>query len=449
MREPTGATPEPGIPEPAAARPASGAISTDETPAGDAVARMEQVIDAFIWDDRDERPEAYAFMPSSAAHANAGDGLTDIVARLAPRSLAGSERLPRIVTSSLPVKPPGVEHDDRWRRQFLDALNEADDDTPMAPAIPQPSAFEREPPSAKSRPHRMAHEQGGPPLATVGDPSRFAAGWRTGRRVLVAAVAMTCVFSTGVLWATHRSEIVAETSGPVETAAAIPGPAAVGDAMPGQSIRNTPVLIREGESVLLTSILPRPINDGERTDAVPVAPIAPVVRVVPVMPIAAAPQMDGAVTPGGANADAVALPAHSQPAGPKVDREGLAALAARSAPPIAIHDGPIHHGPTPPKHRVATVSTGQVSSVPFSAKGPVPEVDRSQVPAGWVQRRQSLRVEPVEEPSTFKKLIGLVWPPGNSSTTAEPPKPAAAPAVTAPAVTAPAYSWSDSARASP
>ena len=417
MREPTGATPATGIPEPAAARPASSAISGDDAPAGDAAARMEQVIDAFIWRDCDERPEAFAFISSTAAHATSVDGLTDIVARLAPRPLAGTERLPRIVTSSLPINPPGRVHDDQWRRQALDARHDL-----------------------------------------VNETSRFAAGWRTGRHVLVAAVVMSCVFSTGVLWATHRSEIVAETSGqPAETAAAIPEPAAVGDATPGQSIRNTPVLIREGESILLTSILARTINDGEPPRAIsvaPVAPIAPVVRVVPVVPIAAAPQMEDAVTPGDSIADAVAPSPPLQPAGPKLDREGLSALAARSAAPPANHGGSVHHGPATPEHRVAAVPAGRVSSVPFSERGPVPELDRREVPAGWVQRRQSLRVEPVEEPSTLKKLIGLVWPPGNSSTTAEPSKPAAAPAVTAPAVTAPAvtapaYSWSDSSRASP
>lgn len=445
MREPTGAPPATGTPEPASARPASSITSTDDTPTGDAVARMEQVIDAFIWHDRDERPEAYAFMSSAAADA-AGDGQTDIVARLAPPSLAGSERLPRIVTSSLPIKPPGSVHDDHWRRQFLDALNQADDGTPLATARPLPSALDSGPPTARGRPYRMAHEHASQHHVTVDDPSRLAAGWRTAQRALVTAVALTCVFSTGVLWATHRSEIVAETNGqPAEIAAVIPVPAEVGDAAPGQSIRNTPVLIREGESVMLTSILPRIINGGETTNAVPGAPIAPVVRVVPVVPIAAAAQVEGAVAPGLSIVDAVASPSPSQPVGPPPDRDGLAALAARAAAPPAIH-----HEPATPKHRVAAVPAGRVSSVPFSKRGPVPEVERSQVPpTGWVQRRQSLRVEPEPEPSTFKKLIGLVWPPGKSSTPAEPPKPAAAPAVTPPAVTAPAYSWSDSARANP
>ena len=216
MREPTGATPGTSDPEPAGARSDSDAMPTDDTPADDVAARMEQVIDQFVWQDRDREDRPQVDGPASAPLATVGDGETG----LAPHSLGGPQWLPRIVTSAQPIGPPGLPDDDHWRRQLLDALSEADDGVPTDSASPPPLAFYSRLEPAKGWRDQPAPGRRHQHLAIDDEPAPFAARWRTAQHFVVAAVAATCVFSTGVLWATHRSEVTVETGGqPAEFAA--------------------------------------------------------------------------------------------------------------------------------------------------------------------------------------------------------------------------------------
>ncbi|MEO8651638.1 MAG: hypothetical protein ABI391_04990 [Hyphomicrobiaceae bacterium] len=312
--------------------------------------------------------------------------------------------------------------------------------------------------------------------------SPLAARWHKVRHILAAAVAMTCVFSTGVLWATHRSEMVADFGGqPTEFAAAVAESISDGDATPGQPIRNTPVLIREGETRTTAAGLAAagwaqglpplglpmapgnapasvmsPITNGsesaQSTPVAPITPIVPVVRVVPVVPIApstSAAQADAAASPGRPAANRLVSPS-------PLDRDGLTELAARPAEPSAhahapkAQAAPQQHAAKADKRPKRRQPAGRrapavrVASAPAQSRGAAPKVARGRVPtAEWEMRRQGLRSEPEPEPSTLKKLIGYVWPFGKSSTSAEPAKPVV------PAVTAHPYSWSDSTRARP
>jgi hypothetical protein len=473
MREPFGATPVSEGPEPARAQSASGAASTGDTTSSDA-ARMERAIDQFIQRDRDDRPKSDA----GAFDALARHGETGIVARLAPRRRNDPERLPRIVTSSLPIRPLPLPGDDRLRRQFIGALRNADDSMPMMCATPPPlPPYARTAPSGSRRdlPEHDPAQQGSDNFY---ERSTFAARWRTAGRGIAAAVAITSVFSIGALWATHRSVMVAELGGqPAQSVALQPAAMADSDATPDQQIRNTPVLIREGETLARAptsaatvrrqapaagpstasasasaSIVSRIVNVGEPPRAATLAPLAPVVRVVPVVPIVPAspivpsePIASAAPNDPAAQIDAAAqivpdapiasvAPLSSQP---PLDRDGLTERAARpdEKPPITRKRP---HDARPAR----TASVGRVSGQPSRSQRPA--IARSQVPVdGWAMRRQGLRSEPQPEPSTLKKLIGLVWPPGKPSTAAEPSKPAV------PAVTKPVLPWSDSVRANP
>lgn len=408
MREPPRATSEAMSPEAASAHTASDAPPADDaarnTSSGDAAARMAQVIDQFIRQD-------------------CAGGESDIVAKLAPRPRDNPDRLPRIVTTSFPHRPPSLPGDDartlRSRQRSL----------PAEAAAPLPSE---------------------------------AGGWSTTRRVVVAAVATVCVFSTGVLWATHRSESGGGVGGQAG-AVAIAAPALTTNAAAlDHPIRNTPVLIREGESPTFAPdfagggwrqaapmtrestapgaasvlISPRVINGSEpgRVEpATPIAPIAPLVRVVPVEPVA--------VAPGPSTAGAMATPADPPP----LDRDGL---AERASDPAERHEVAKHTSgrdePALHKRPAGVASPGQVAREPVQSLGTVPKAARGYVPAdGWEMRRQGLRSAPEPEPSTLKKLVGLVWPFGKSATTAQPTKPVV------PSVTAPAYSWTDTSHADP
>jgi hypothetical protein len=448
--------------ESAAERSDSNVAPASDTTSGDAAARMKQVIDRFIWQDggRETEPGANAFPPALAGGVAAGYVTTDIVARLAPRRLDASDRLPRIVTSSHPVRPPALPGDDR-----------------------SPIAFNARTAPAPNRRYQPGHEHKHQRLGMDTELSPLAARWRTARRVLAVAAATTCVCSTGVLWATHRSDMVAETSGhPAEIAAAIPEPAAVGWAAPGQSIRNTPVLIREGASLTFPAteavgwrqepspavppaesvsapapILPRIINDGASAPPLPITPVVRVVPVVPIVPVApvisVAPLPEAAIAPGAAKADA------APPSAPPLDRNGLTEIAARPAetfdhalPSTAAaaakrSKSTVGRRPRHREHAARSAQAARGSDASAQSRGAAPKVARGYVPpAGWEMRRQGLRTEPEPEPSMFKKLIGYVWPPGKAWTTAQPPKPAAP---VAPAVTTKPYSWSDSSRARP
>jgi hypothetical protein len=488
MHEPSGVTPGSSGFGPAGAQSGSGAASTGETMSGDA-ARMEHAIDQFLRHDRDDRPEDDP--PSaddSAFDALARHGVTDIIVRLAPRRLDDPERLPRIVTSSLPIRPPPLPGDDRWRRQFISALSDADDGAPTARAMPTPLASYARTAPAGSRRNLPAQEPGLRRADKSAELSPFAARWHAARRVLAAAGVTTCLFSTGMLWALHRSEMVAEIgSQPAQPVAQQPASTADAAATPAPPIRNTPVLIREGETFARVPasaetgwhhaspagpstasasasapIVSRIINVSGPPLAFPDVPIAPAVRIVPVVPIVPAkPIMPAAqILPAGpiapaapialvAAAGQAATIAPSQPVAdaaapdtsqPPLDRIGLTESAAPPAKAPAIDRKRTRHA------RPARTASGGGSSEPFRSRKPTAAVARGRVPAdGWVMQRQSLRSEPEPEPSTLKKLISLVWPPGKSSTTAEPSKPAA------PAATKPVHphQWSDSTRANP
>ena len=452
MREPPAATNGAPVPEPAP---------------GEAAARMEQVIDRFIWqDDGRETKSRISSVPPPIPHsADGSDVATDIVARLAPRHLDMPDTLPRIVTSSLPIRP---------------AAPVEDCSTPEPAPAPRVAAGARVAPAG----YRLAEATYATMrqrLGLTGQPVSWTTRWRTARRVLAATAATTCVFSTGVLWAMHRSEMVAEINPPpAEIAVAMPEPAAVGGAAPGQSIRNTPVLIREGASLGASAtawgpdlpptnssaesvsapapIVPRMINEDQTALPAPITPIAPVVRMVPVvpMPIVPAPPLVEAVAPvaaGPGKADAVAAPA------PPLDRKALHDLAARpaemsdhgptrSAAPIAKRPkSSAERRPMHREHHVRSTPTPRVTNAPASSRGAAPKVARSQSPApGWDTRRQGLRSDPEPEPSMFKKLIGYVWPPGQSGNATQAAK---SPAPTGPAVTSKPFYWSDNSRARP
>ena len=477
MRESPGAMPGPVSPEPSRTQCTSDAVPTDGMASGAAAARMEAVIDQFIWrdSDRDGRPEPDAAAPNAADAAHARHDGSDIVARLAPRPHDDPDRLPRIVTTSLPLRPPALPGDERWRRQFIGALHDADDDTSMAPGSSPLAPYARMTTAGSRRDqhddaddHGYRHRR---PPTDADASSPFAAGWSTTPRVLAAAVAMTCVFSTGVLWATHRSEIAVDARGQAaEVTIAIPTRKTDAGTAAGQPIRNTPVLIREGEvstfgpdfagaswrqgPALTPSsmapksasapILPRIINGGEAAQ--------PVVRVVPIEPITPPTQAAAAVAPGVSATGATDTTALS----PSLDRDGLMERVARPAEvpdqvrtPMPGTEPPqreavIGHEPAPHKRPAGAAPVGRVSSAPVQPHGPAPKVARGYVPVeGWEMRRQGLRSEPEPEPSMLKKLVGAVWPFGKSSTTVQPAKPIA------PAVTTPAFSWTDNSRANP
>ena len=117
--------------------------------------------------------------------------------------------------TSQPLRPPPLPGDDRWRRQLIGALHDVDDGTPTAPdGLPPVAPYTRAVPAAGRRDQRddvqvreVRHRR---PPTDADALSSLVPGWCTTRRVLAAAVATTCVFSTGVLWATHRSESAAE-----------------------------------------------------------------------------------------------------------------------------------------------------------------------------------------------------------------------------------------------
>jgi hypothetical protein len=417
---------------------------------------MEQVIDQFIREEREGGNENHSAAPAPDA----------------------ADRLPRIVTSSLPIRPPALPGDDHWRRQFIGALRDVDDGAPMTPVHPPPlMLYKNTAPAERPREaveHGPVQRSGWPQLGA--DPSPFAAGWCTTRRVVVAAVATVCVFSTGVLWATHRAETPLEADGPPTEVVTLASPT---DAVlsPSQPIRNTPVLVREGEARTLVpgsagaggrqvppasaptepdgataAILPRVINGGEAPQSFPAAPV---VRVVPVEPIVAAAPASAAVAAGPSNADAAVREATPPPSLP-LDRGGLTDLAAR--PATARDETPVPSAEPATKRRQAALDgrpnhRGNAARGAPAARTPnattpsrpaAPKVARGYVPAeGWEMRRQGLRIPPEPEPSTLKKLIGMVWPFGKSSTESEPAKPVA------PAVTARPFLWSDDARARP
>jgi hypothetical protein len=439
-------------------------VSADDTASGDAAADAERVIDRFIWQDgdREDVPEIIAAAPVHDTSAVTDE--LDIVARLAPRRLDGPDWLPRIVTSSLPSRPPALPGDDRWHLELAATLPDTVDGATAAPAGPPPLALHV--PPSRSRP---VPPEAGPKYhqpRVVDEASLFAAEWHKAPRVLAAAAIITCVFSTGVLWAMHRSEMVADAGvQPIDVAAMAPEPIADGDAAGSRPIRNTPVLVREGETrVILSELaaapmvpasaaapeLPLIFNGGESAQPVPVAqvvPIAPVVRTVAIVPI---------VLSGPA---AVAVP--SPLSSPPLDRDRLADLAARPPPAdVSAHvpasnaaaEKPRFHAKTdarpkqrePAKH---SVHAKRKSHSPAQSRSAAPKVARGYVPpAAWEMRRQGLRTDPQPEPSTLKKLIGYVWPFNKSSTAAAPAEPAK-PA--APAVTAHPFSWTDDARARP
>jgi hypothetical protein len=450
------------------------ASDADDAASGDVAAHMEQVIDRFIWHDGDREDRTGTIASAPIHDAPDGRDEMDIVAKLAPRRSDGPEWLPRIVTSSLPIRPPVLQGDDRWDLEFVGASHEADDGATTAPASPPPPALHV--PPARSRPLSPEPAPKYHQPRVLDEPLAFAAGWPKAPRVLAAAAAMTCMFSTGVIWATHRSEMVADSGAqPIEIAAMTPQAIVDGDRPPGRPIRNTPVLVREGETRAIVSALaaaearqgpsptrspmvpasvaapdlPRVFNGGEFAHSVPVAqvmPIAPVVRRVPIVPI---------VLSGPA---AVDVPSPLPP--PALDRDRLADLAARPAPADASASAPTPAtGAEPPprkaktdarpKHREPARLRGhakRVSPPPVQSRGAAPKVARGHVPAVAWEMRQGLRTDPEPQPSTLKKLIGYVWPFGKSSTAAAPAEPAK-PA--APAVTARPYSWSDDARARP
>jgi hypothetical protein len=450
MREPPRSTSGAKSPEATSAQSTSDAALVGDAASGDAAARMEQVIDQFILQDGTE------------------GGEPDIVARLAPRPQNDPDRLPRIVTTSLPLRPPALPGNDRWRRQFIGALRGSDDSAPTAPdGLPPLAQYTRTAPAAGRRDPRDDEQERGHRYRRLPTDAEaqtsLVAGWYTTRHVLAAAVATICVFSTGVLWATHRSESAVDTGGQAtEVAIAIPALTTDAGAAPGHPIRNTPVLIREGETPTFASgfvaggsrqgppltgssmaagsetalIVPRIINGGEPAHAEPPPPVAPLVRVVPVEPVA--------VAPGPSTTGTLATTDTSPP----LDRDGLTERVARPAEPhrreAAIGPPPAHHAPAHREHPAGVLSAGRVASEPVQSRGAAPKVARGYVPPeGWEMRRQGLRSAPEPEPSTLKKLVGLVWPFGKASTTAQPAKPEA------PAVTAPAYSWSDNSRAIP
>jgi hypothetical protein len=455
MREPPCATPGAGRLE---SEPDSDAASGDAAVA----ANMEQVIDEFIWQDGDREDVSETIASAPVHETPAVQDESDIVARLAPRALDNAEWLPRIVTSSLPQRPPVLSSDDRWHLEFASAQHE-DDDATTVPVSPPPLALHVAPAMSKTVP-RATYRQPHP----IEEPSPIGAGWHKAPRVLAAAAAMMCVFSTGVIWATHRSEIATESgSQSIEMAAMAPESMADGDATADRPIRNTPVMVREGETRTIVSVLAatgqarelpqtpspmapasvaapdRPLNvkGGETTQSVPVAqvvPLAPVVRTVPIVPIVLSSPPAAAVPP------------------PALDRDRLADLAARSGSVEASAPPPASAKPTRPRAKTTMRPKRREPTKPRHSKRtsrpPVqsraaPKVARAHVPAeAWETRRQGLRTDPEPEPSTLKKLIGYVWPFNKSSTaaeTAEPPKPAA------PAVTARPYSWTDDSRARP
>ena len=465
MREPPAATMgRPAAQEPAAERPVSCAGPAIDATSGNAALRMEQVIDRFIWQDgaRATTSETRSLPPPIPDNGAAGDFATDIVARLAPRSLDVPDRLPRIVTSSPHIRPTATP---------------CDEGAPAMSARRPQFPFHAIAASARNRRNRLEEETARDRLGGVPEFST-SASWRRARRVITTAAALTCVFSTGVIWAKHRSEMVAEISGPpAEVAIAMPEPAVAGGAGLGQSIRNTPVLIREGASAgvpeiaeaggsemtpattssaasvtMPPAIVARGIAAGESAPTPPMTPIAPVVRVVPIVPIApSAPLAErmAAVGPGPSVADAAATPA------PPLDRRGLNELATRPAAGEPDHHGPAFYTAKRPKSAIdrrprhrdhVTRSKPPVRSTdaPASSRGAAPKVARGHVPPdGWDARRQGLRTEPAPEPSMFKKLIGYVWPPGQAWNAPQPAKPAA------PTVTSKPFYWSDSGRARP
>lgn len=454
MREPPCATSDPASLEP---EPASDVVPADDAVPCDAAADMEQVIDQFIWQDgdREKAPEAIVSVPKNDTAG--GQDVMDFVARLAPRRVEGPDWLPRIVTSSLPSRPPALPGEDRWHLQFAAALHEADDSPTTAPAGPPPLAGHVS--LARSRPVPPEAGRKYDQPCVMDEASHFAADWHKAPHVLAAAAIITCVFSTVVLWATHRSEMVADAGvQTVEVAAIAPDPISDGDAATSRPIRNTPVLIREGETrPIVSALAPAPMvpasvtapdfplifNGGESIQPVPVAPVVPVVRTVAIVPI---------VLSGPA---AVAVPSPSSP--PPLDRQRLADLAARPPPADTSADAPAAKAEPPrqektvarPKHREPAKHRAQAKRVsqPPAKSHLAPKVARGYVPpAAWEMRRQGLRTDPQPEPSTLKKLIGYVWPFNKSSTAAAPAEPAK-PA--APAVTARPYSWTDDVRARP
>jgi hypothetical protein len=474
MREPTGSTLGTIAPERADVRSDSDAMQTGDTPADDAAARMEQVIDQFVRDDwdREDRPQVEETV---SAYGETG---------LAPHSLGGPQLLPRIVTSALPSRPQGLPHNDYWRWHLLDAQSEADEGVPTESASPPPPVFLSKFELASTRRDRTAPERRHQHLAEDGKPSPVGVRWRTAQRLFVAALAATCVFSTGVLWATHRSETVAETGGqPAVLAAAIPESSATGGAMPRKSARNKPVLIREAEVFTLAPGLaaaswrqlpadpptptlsafaspPRLFNSGEAAHSL-TAPIAPVVRLVPVVPMPVMPIIGAvplvpssvAVASGPAIADAIAsspLPLHSESLTPVMARSDKSPDRARASTRRAEPQRRAATKPPPKRAAHGSAPARRVSSASAPSRAVTRKAARGAVPAvAWEMKRQGLRVIPPEpEPSPLKKLIGVVWPLGQSSTTPESPK-RAGPSITTPAVTMPAHSWSDSARANP
>jgi len=434
-----GAKPGAGSPEPVGVHPTSDTAPACDLAASDAAARMEQVIAQFIRQDHQDEDAA----ATVAADKAVDDDVRGIVAQLAPRRLDGAVRLTRFVAALRPADSTPVPSDDRWRRQFISALHDADDGVPMAPVSPPPVDDRRERP-VRRRPHVEA------------DPSPPKTGWQTARRILVAAVTTTCVFSTGVIWATHRAEIKTDTgSQAAETAVLRPNAAVEAG---GQPIRNTPVLIREGEALAFTPGFAAPgwrqgppAPEPSTVPASAPAPIFPRIINVREQPQPAPVAPDSAAALPSAQATAPVEPQ------PLLDRDGMTALAKRATevrddapPPPAATETPRREaaiGQVSGSHEPLAFAApkGRVSSVPFQAREIVPSAPLSRIPAasGWEGRRQSLRTEPEPEPSAVKKLIGIVWPFGKASTTAEPVKPAT------PTVTAPAYSWSDSAHPNP
>ncbi len=391
---------------------ASHPISAEAPPEPDtALAHDEQVSwKQFVWDDA--RSTNAADHPASPETRPIETAKPDLPRIVAPQPAATGASAP--------------ERHEEWRRQFISALKEVDDNAPI-PAPHSAPATVRHAPAPLPRADDRS-DLGRRPLAYMreAEPRRTVAPRMVARAVGAGALALG-TFSTGALWATYKPDAAAELDLQTASIAVVESKADGQSSQPPaeQPMVNPPFLVREGEATP-----PAPVPDTSAWRQPPAATS---------VPPAPRPEVSAPVPPLIINRT---VTVHSVPA-----------FEPRPATPSSLKaedHGNQHHAATrheaspsaPPRHNTR-VTAGAYQS-------PAPATTQSDPRPKW-ERRQGLRTAPPPEPepSTLKKLLKAVWP-GTASTTTAPSKPAAPTATPIPAASGGTpHDWSSKSGADP
>ena len=380
--------------------------------------------------------------------------------------------LPRIVLPQ-PAAPTASRPDgqEEWRRQFISALREVDDDRPIPAPKPGP-ASSRADAARRSDESRDANRQDGErrPLAYARrvELRPLVARRRIGRTIAGSAVALG-IFSTGALWATYTpAKLANHDVRTASIAAVVPKVDAHSNQAPAdQPMVNSPVLVREGEatpplSMPDTSAWRRPpaaaaVAPAPRPDVS--APVPPLIinRTVTVHPVPAPGATSLARRDQQLSGAAVQPPSVGAP----LERASLTELATRPVPlPAPQSQPPTSAAPSlssrGTQHQASTRQEPAPAAEPRRETRISAEAYQSQAPSTspsasrqkW-ERRQGLKTaDPEPEPSTLKKLLSNMWP-GATPSTSLSAKPAAPAPASAAAPTAPAHDWSSKSSADP